>query len=241
MQEPSRGWYAGVRRAAVDTQLRMSVGSYGYGLVASTNCRFPRIVWHSGGLPGYGSYMQWLPQQDVGLIFMSNRTYGAGGGVVNDAMEALWKTGGLKPRPVVPSTALLAAQNDASKLLLQWNEQDAKRLVSDNFFLDRSSDDWQKESAELSGKHGTCTTGAIDAENALRGRWRLDCERGWIDVGMTLAPTTPPRIQDLDDQVGVLHLFGRLLAGGVHVARVPLYRHAVLSNSLVSRYFTRLT
>ena len=37
------------------------------------------------------------------------------------------------------------------------------------------------------------------------------------------------RVQHLDHQVGVLHLLRRLLAGGVHVARVPLYRHALLS------------
>jgi hypothetical protein len=30
---------------------------------------------------------------------------------------------------------------------------------------------------------------------ALRGSWKIECERGWLDVGITLAPTMPPRIQ----------------------------------------------
>jgi len=34
----------------------------------------------------------------------------------------------------------------------------------------------------------------------LRGRWRMTCERGWLDVNITLAPTNPPRVQLLNLQ-----------------------------------------
>src|SRR4029453_1056330 len=43
----------------------------------------------------------------------------------------------------------------------------------------------------------------IEAENALRGKWRMPCERGWVDVAITLAPTIPARVQYLRVQ-GVL-------------------------------------
>src|SRR6185295_9812323 len=43
----------------------------------------------------------------------------------------------------------------------------------------------------------------IETENALRGKWRMPCERGWLDVAITLAPTMPPRVQYLRVQ-GVL-------------------------------------
>jgi CubicO group peptidase (beta-lactamase class C family) len=195
MQESVRTWYSDARRAALDAPLRMRAAGYGYGLIASSNCRFRRIVWHNGGLPGYGSLMQWFPEQGVGFLFMGSRTYEAGGPLSVDVSNALWKTGALQPRPAVPSAALLAAQADATKLILQWNEQDAARVVSDNFFLDQTAESRKKEFAELVEKHGACTMGAIEAENALRGRWRLNCERGWIEVRATLAPTTPPRIQ----------------------------------------------
>src|SRR5262249_28323736 len=41
--------------------LRASESGYGYGLRISTDCRFELIAGHGGGLPGFGSYMMWLP------------------------------------------------------------------------------------------------------------------------------------------------------------------------------------
>lgn len=35
-------------------------------------------------------------------------------------------------------------------------------------------------------------------ENALRGQWTLDCERGQLQIAITLAPTMPPKVQYLD-------------------------------------------
>ena len=39
--------------------------------------------------------------------------------------------------------------------------------------------------------------GAMVAENALRGAWRLRCARGDLRVSITLAPTEPARVQHL--------------------------------------------
>jgi hypothetical protein len=50
---------------------------------------------------------------------------------------------------------------------------------------------------------GACRPeGNIRAENWLRGRFRLGCERGWVDVTVTLAPTNPPTIQHLELEEG---------------------------------------
>ena len=49
---------------------------------------------------------------------------------------------------------------------------------------------------------GTCRAGEIVPENALRGTFRLDCERGWLDVAFTLAPTLPPGVQSLSVRRG---------------------------------------
>jgi hypothetical protein len=32
-------------------------------------------------------------------------------------------------------------------------------------------------------------------ENALRGQWTMSCERGRLQVAITLAPTMPPTVQ----------------------------------------------
>jgi len=42
--------------------LQASEAGYGFGLRVSSDCRFEQIVAHGGGLPGFGSYMAWLPE-----------------------------------------------------------------------------------------------------------------------------------------------------------------------------------
>ena len=52
----------------------------------------------------------------------------------------------------------------------------------------------------MSDSARAAAVGDIDAENWLRGRFRLACERGALDATVTLAPTNPPRVQYLDVQ-----------------------------------------
>ncbi len=42
---------------------RVDGGGYGFGLFVRHDTRFGHFVYHSGGLPGYGSNMRWLPGQ----------------------------------------------------------------------------------------------------------------------------------------------------------------------------------
>ena len=69
----------------------------------SQSCSIRHIVSHTGGLPGFGSIMQWLPDYGAGIIAFGNVTYTGWGRVTTAAMEALVKTAGLKPRSPLPS------------------------------------------------------------------------------------------------------------------------------------------
>ena len=51
-------------------QLSASQTGYGFGLRVTSDCRFEQIVAHGGGLPGFGSYMAWLPDYGVGIFAM---------------------------------------------------------------------------------------------------------------------------------------------------------------------------
>jgi len=42
--------------------------------------------------------MRWLPEHGVAIIAMGNLTYTSWGRVTEDALDALERTGGLKPR-----------------------------------------------------------------------------------------------------------------------------------------------
>lgn len=196
MQQTARWQPASALRGTVDAQTQLNVSSYGYGLGVAQDCLFTHVVAHGGGLPGYGSLMRWFPEYGVGLIGMGNQTYAGFGGMFNDAAAALHRTGAMQPRVPQPSRALLAAQKDVTQLVLKWDDALATRIAADNLFLDETLARRAARIAELQAKHGACTPASyIDAENALRGRWRMKCERGWLDLGITLAPTTPPLVQ----------------------------------------------
>lgn len=201
MQQGARWQGAIAFRAAVDAPLQLNATSYGYGLGVSQECRFGHVVGHGGGLPGYGSLMRWLPEHGVGLISMGNVTYAGWGGLFNDALAALHRTGALQKRVAQPSPALLAAQRDVTQLVTKWDDALARRIVADNFFMDTPAVRRAARLRELAEKHGACRAAeAIDAENALRGAWRVPCERGWLNVSITLAPTTTPLVQSLGVQ-----------------------------------------
>ncbi len=199
MQQVWRFSPASAFRPTVDAPLQLGSGGYGYGLGISADCRFAHSVSHGGGLPGYGSLMRWLPEHGVGLIAMSNLTYGGFNGFFNEALSALHRTGALQPRVARPSQALLTAQSDISQLIIKWDDALANRIAADNLFLDVAADVRKSRWASLAEQHGTCRPATtIDAENALRGEWKMTCDRGWLNVFITLAPTTPPKVQQIN-------------------------------------------
>ncbi|HVF23190.1 MAG TPA: serine hydrolase domain-containing protein [Pyrinomonadaceae bacterium] len=185
-------------RSTTDSPLQLNVSGYGYGLGVAQDCRFAYVIGHGGGLPGYGSLMRWLPGYGVGLIAMSNLTYGGFNAIFNDTLEALHRTGALQPRVVKPSPALLAAQADVSRLIIKWDDALANRIMADNVFLDVPAEVRKSRWQSLAKDHGTCRPAtSIDPENALRGEWRMMCDRGWLNVFITLAPTMPPKVQTI--------------------------------------------
>ena len=197
MQQVSRTAPAVVRGNA--SSPRLNTGGYGYGLRISQTCAFRHVVAHSGGLPGFGSHMRWLPEHGVGIVAFGNLTYTSWGEVTDEAFEALRLTGGLVPREPIPSAALVEAKESVSRLVQQWDDGLADRLAAENLYLDRSKASRRSELEELRRRVGACRSeGPFEVENALRGRFRMPCERGSLSVSITLAPTMPPLVQYLD-------------------------------------------
>ena len=89
MQQVWRPSPATVSRDGVDAPLQLNTGGYGFGLRVWQTCGFPHVVAHSGGLPGFGSHMRWLPEHGVAIIAMGNLTYTSWGRVTDDALDAL--------------------------------------------------------------------------------------------------------------------------------------------------------
>jgi CubicO group peptidase (beta-lactamase class C family) len=180
--------------------VNLNVGGYGYGLRIGESCAFGHVVAHSGGLPGFGSLMQWLPEYGVGIIAFGNVTYTGWGPIVTNAFDLLAKTGALKPRVPQPSPALTGMRDAVSRLVIKWDDKEADQLAAMNLFLDRSKERRQKEIADLVAKVGQCAAPKTfdNVENWLRGNWTMKCERGDLRAEITLAPTMPPRVQHLE-------------------------------------------
>ncbi len=186
-------------RTSMAAPLNLSSGGYAFGLASTQNCRFGNIVAHSGGLPGYGSQMRWLPEYGVGLVAVANGTYAGPGRAVNESLEALARTGALNPRVPQPGPELIEIKAAVDGLVNDWKDGGLEKIAAMNLLLDRSLDRRRKEFATLREKHGVCRAEAeIEAENALRGRWTLVCERGHVRLKVTLAPTLPPSVQYLE-------------------------------------------
>ncbi len=199
MQMPHSPYRSTALRASLVAPLALSSGGYAYGLSATQTCRFAHVVSHSGGLPGYGSHMRWLPEYGVGVVALANATYAGPGPAVNDALEALARTGGLNPRLPQPGAELLKTKAVMDGLVNQWSDGALQQVAAMNLLLDRSLERRRREFETLREKHGECRAGSgIEAENALRGKWTLDCERGRVRISVTLAPTLPPSVQDLE-------------------------------------------
>ena len=178
--------------------LRATAGGYGFGLGVSSDCKFEHIVGHGGGLPGYGSYMMWLPEYGVGMFAMTNLTYSGPSAAIRESLDALDKTGGLEKRQLPPSPALAATQAAVNKLIERWSNAEADALAADNLYLDKPRAAYQAELEKLRSSYTGCNfNSAVEPENWLRGEYKVACREGDIRVSFTLAPTQPPKVQYL--------------------------------------------
>jgi CubicO group peptidase (beta-lactamase class C family) len=187
-----------VSRPGTDGKMSVATRAYGYGLGATEDCLFSHVVSHGGGLPGYGSTMQWLPEHGVGVIVFANVTYASAGLVGRRMIEMLHDTGALQPRAWPPGEPLRDARERITSLLNEWSDAGMQLLAADNLLLDTPLEQRRDEFVRLRTLAGRCRAeGEIVAANWLRGRFDLVCERRPLRVTITLAPTKPPRVQHL--------------------------------------------
>ncbi len=179
-------------------ELRAAESGYGYGLRVTIDCRYEHIAGHGGGLPGFGSYMAWLPDYGVGMFAMASLTYAGPSEPINQAFDVLFKTGGLQKRELPVSPVLSQMRDHIANLWKSWNDTEAKQIAAMNLFLDAPAAQRRAEIQQVKDEAGECANaGPVIAENWLRGQFNIACQRGTVGVFFTLAPTQPPRVQHL--------------------------------------------
>jgi CubicO group peptidase (beta-lactamase class C family) len=194
----------------VNGRMQASETGYGFGLRVTSDCRFEHIVAHGGGLPGFGSYMAWLPEYGVGIFAMATLTYSGPSEPISQAWDVMLKTGGLRKRELPPTSLQTEMRGHILNLWKQWDDAEAKQIAAVNFFLDAPADQRQAEINALKNAVGECTdAGPVMPENWMRGQFNMTCARGTIGVFFTLAPTQPPAVQHL--------MFQKLASPGVRM------------------------
>jgi CubicO group peptidase (beta-lactamase class C family) len=184
---------------AANNALQASESGYGFGLRVASDCRFETIVSHGGGLPGFGSYMQWLPEYGVGMYAMATLTYSGPSAPISAAWDVMLKTGGLRKRELPPTPRQTEMREHIFNMWKRWDDAELKPVTSVNFALDKPPSQRQAEILALKNQVGECATaGPVRPENWLRGQFNLQCEKGIVGAFFTMAPTQPPSMQHLE-------------------------------------------
>jgi CubicO group peptidase (beta-lactamase class C family) len=175
-----------------------SVSFYAYGLGWTIDSHRVVRVGHSGGLPGFGSNYRFYPNHGVAVFSFANLTYAGTGGTDARASALLIEEARLPERVNTPSATLRARAQEVAALVQSWDPALARGLVAENFFLDRSRDEWAAQAKETLAKAGAIrSVGDIMPSNQLRGTFPLWGEKGRVDVFFTLTPEAAPRLQEL--------------------------------------------
>jgi CubicO group peptidase (beta-lactamase class C family) len=139
---------------------------YGFGLFTEETSAWGRLVYHSGGYPGFGSHMRWHPETGLGVVVLANSTYAGASVLAARLMEEVLKAAaaedgpaaggapageqasagaqavvrGPAPAPGGPWPETLTAQQVVTGLLTHWDDEVAERLFADNVALDQPLD-----------------------------------------------------------------------------------------------------
>lgn len=196
MQSPMR--YAGMRTVR---GVRSPV-SYGYGVQVADEEALGTVAFHSGGLPGYGSNMRWLPGRRIGAVALCNATYAPMYELTARLLDEV-DARGLVPKPVIPvSEAVGSTIERLIALLNDWDDDDANELCTASFALDEPVERRRAAAAKLIASTGRLEVRSIEAESAASATVRCTSESGTaVTVDFLLAPARPPRIQFYDAEV----------------------------------------
>ena len=174
-----------------------TASAYGYGLRWTKDCEERVAVGHSGGLPGFGSNWQILPEYGVGVVCFSNVTYAPTTAINTQVLDTLIALANLKRREGEASSVLEQRKQQLLQLLPHWKEAEQSGIFAENFFLDYFTDSLRKEATAIFEKAGDIILiGRVSPENGLRGSFVLVGEKENIDVHFTLTPEAVPLIQE---------------------------------------------
>jgi CubicO group peptidase (beta-lactamase class C family) len=165
---------------------------YGYGVRVLHRTDGVVVATHSGGFPGYGSNMRWVPGRRLGVITLANTTYAPMTELGAELMDLLEDNGTDLHVTAPLGDGLRRAAESLASLLAEWHDDLAITLFANNVEPD---DSWERRRTAAAPLNGM-TVESIVATNLARGRIvgrRSDGEP--VTITFALAPDDPTRIQ----------------------------------------------
>lgn len=173
--------------------------AYGFGVHSQNDCILGFHFMHSGGLPGFGSNVLFVPNRDLAVFAFANRTYAPASRPVRDAANLLVRSGAYPARTAPLSDGMKTMLAAAAHIYATGDVMSEPDAFAMNFFLDRDAALRNSDLAALREKTGACQPPASPAaDNALSGTFEFTCERGSIKANLILAPTSRPTLQKLE-------------------------------------------
>ncbi|MFY7652634.1 MAG: serine hydrolase domain-containing protein [Chitinophagaceae bacterium] len=169
------------------------ISGYGYGLRWQKNKQGVEFIGHSGGLPGFGCNWTVVPQQQIGIVLFTNKTYAPASAfnlmILSELLPQWHKT----------DTATSILQQYMNLLMSDWQKMEHSNLYANNFFLDEPKKERLQKIATVINQIGNIVeVGNIAAENKLRGTFKLKGNKGTAAVFFSLTPENKPTIQSLE-------------------------------------------
>lgn len=196
LQQVHRAFTAPSLHHGPDGRLRGVGVGYGMGLNRLHHMDLGPVVTHSGGLPGYGSNMRWLPERGVGIVALANVTYAPMWGLTLKVLDALFDSGWLVPTKVPYDDVLIRPAAAALVALLSdWNDEIAGSLFADNVALDEPFERRRDAAGKLIERCGPVSVVELEVLSRTEADAVVRGERGSAKIEIQLSPTVPTRIQ----------------------------------------------
>ena len=170
--------------------------TYGFGLVLVDDDELGPVVTHSGGLPGYGSNMRWLPGRGVGVVALANATYAPMLELTSRMLALVAEQDVIPSATRPPPIDVEAAGRRLVSLVNRWDDSDAQDVFTQSLVLDDDLGRRAVAAADLIAETGELTIISIEATSAAGGKMRCAGAAGRdATISFLLAPRRPLQIQ----------------------------------------------
>ena len=175
--------------------------AYGLGLVVRADGAGRRFLAHSGGYPGFSSFMTWEALSGLGAVAFENATYAGVTAAVRAAMDEVFDSALVAESAVEaaePWPETVEAAERLRAVLIDGTLRDGE-LFDTCVGLDRPFAERQAELAELIADiDGIDRVGPLTHDTPARAGWLLHGPRGVIRCGIAMTPLAATRVQRLD-------------------------------------------